>query len=107
MATLDLRRVSTLNIQVLFNEAWNFTLTLTGASTLIGATATMTISRYLNSTPVQSLSVGGGLTITALDKIAINPANLLTVGDYVYDLEITTLSGEVYRIKGRISATYE
>lgn len=106
MANLDLRRVSTLNIQILVGEAWDFIMTLTGASTLIGATATMIISKGVTSTALQTLSVGSGLTITALDKIAINPATL-TLGEYFYTLEINSVSGEVYRIKGRINATNE
>ena len=104
MATLDLRNVGKLFIQVLENKPWPFEMT--GGPTcpiLIGATATMIISK---TGVVQTLTVGAGLTITGVNKIAVNAAPLQE-GVYSYSFEIIPVSGEVIRIIHQIQVTNE
>lgn len=102
MATLDLRHVGKLFIYVLENKAWNFELTAqAGAPILTGATATMTITKDFY---IQTLSIGSGLTITAVNKIAVAPAPLV-LGIYNYSLEIIPVTGDVIRIIDQIQCS--
>ena len=104
MTTLDLRHVGKLFIQALANKPWPFEMT--GGPTcpsLIGAAATMIISQ---SSIIQTLTVGAGLTITGTNKIAVNAAPLQE-GVYSYSFEITPLTGSVIRIIHQIHVTNE
>ena len=104
MTTLDLRHVGKLFIQVLSNKPWPFEMV--GGITcpnLTGATATMIISQ---SATIQTLTVGAGLTITGVNKIAVN-ATALPEGVYSYSFEIIPITGDVIRIIHQIHATNE
>ena len=104
MTTLDLRNVGVLFIKALANKLWPFELT--GGVTcpnLTGATATFTISQ---SAIIQTLTVGAGLTITGVNKIAVNAAPLQE-GVYSYSFEIRPVSGAVIRIIHQIHVTNE
>lgn len=102
MATLDLRHVGKLFIYILENKAWNFELTAqAGAPVLTGATATMTITKDFY---IQTLIIGSGLTITAVNKIAVAPAPLV-LGIYNYSLEIIPVTGDVIRIIDQIQCS--
>ena len=104
METLDLRHVGKLFIKTLSNKPWPFEMT-GGISCpiLTGATATMIISQ---SGTIQTLTVGAGLTITTVNKIAVNAAPLQE-GMYSYSFEIVPISGEVIRIIHQIQVTNE
>lgn len=106
MPTLDLRNSANLAVKVLLNEAWNFSFTVTNAVSLIGATVTMRIAKQYVGTAIQELSVGSGITIVNATALAFTPAPM-TTGDSILDIEITATTGDIYRIKGRISATNE
>lgn len=104
MPTLDLRHTGKLFIQVLATKTWNFELTAPAeAASLIGASATMVIK---NTSIVQSLTIGAGLTITASNKLAVVPAPL-ALGIYDYVLEIVPLTGDSIRFIDKIDATNE
>ena len=104
MTTLDLRNVGKLFIQVLANKPFPFEMV--GGVTcpvLTGATATLIISQ---SATIQTLTVGAGLTITGVNKIAVNAA-ALAEGVYSYSFEIIPVSGAAIRIIHQIQATNE
>jgi hypothetical protein len=73
---------------------------------LTGSSAEMTIRKGVNGELLHTLTVGDGLTITGSDKFLLTPP-VLPQGEYYYQLEIETPSGELYRVQDKISSTYE
>lgn len=98
--------------------AWSVAVTFNGAVfSLVGCTLRFTVKRSPKDSDADAVitrtSVGNGISITdaanGLAQIVLTPthtANLQPLENYVWDLQVTTVSGQVYTpdgLRGKIS----